>query len=349
MVMGFVIMRTLAKALIPLLLIVAAAALWLLAGTDSSQPLDAPPQAANATAEPLDIAPPTRTTEPPSHMVNSGKKAPLPESLPPSLAGTSVPAGWAKVDSTGALIPTPELRQMFEYYLSALGEESLQQLVTRIENSLAVLEEPARSQALETLGAYLDYKLAVSDLEDAYGGAGQLSPAQVQQRMEEIHALRRTWLDNPTAEAFFAQDEAIDRFQVEQVRIARNTSLTDEQRQAAIARAELALPAPIREAREQTRRFTEYEQARKQYADDPAALKAWRQDAFGAEAAERLAELDQKQSAWDKRWKAYSDEREALLSSGLAGPELDTALDRLRARHFSENEQVRAKALDSIR
>lgn len=282
-------------------------------------------------------------------MVGAGKETSLPESLPDSLAGTSVPAGWARVDSTGALIPTPELRQMFEYYLSALGEESLQQLVTRIENTLATLDEPARSQALETLGAYLDYKLAVSDLEEAYRGAGQLTPAQVQQRMDKVHALRRTWLDNTTAEAFFAQDEAIDRFQMEQMRITQNASLTDEQRQAAITRAESALPEPIREAREQTRRFTEYEQAREQYADDPAALKAWRQEAFGAEAAGRLAELDKKQSAWDKRWKTYSDERETLMSSGLAGPDLETALDRLRARHFSGNEQIRAQALDSIR
>jgi lipase chaperone LimK len=344
-------MKTLVKVLIPLLLVIAVAVLWLSLspGGDTLQPSGEAAPDASASSGPLPTAAPGDQAEPPSQMVGKGQKASLPETLPSSLAGTSVPAGWARVDSTGALIPTPELRQMFEYYLSALGEESLQQLVTRIENTLATLDEPARSQALETLGAYLDYKLAVSDLEEAYRGAGQLSLEQVQQRMEEIHALRRTWLDNTTADAFFAQDEAIDRFQVEQVRIARNTSLTDEQRQAAIARAESALPEPIREAREQTRRFTKYEQARQEYADDPAALKAWREEAFGAEAAGRLAELDKKQSDWDRRWQAYSREREALMSSGLAGPELDTALERLRGQHFSENEQIRAQALDSIR
>jgi lipase chaperone LimK len=238
---------------------------------------------------------------------------------------------------------------MFEYFLSALGEESLQQLVLRIENTLLTLEEPARGEALQILGAYLDYKLAVSDLEEAYGGVGRLDATQVQQRMDEIHALRRTWLNNDTADAFFAQDEAVDNFQVARIRIAQNTSLTDEQRQEAIVRAEAALPEPLREARDQTRRFTDYEQARQMYADDPDALRAWRNETFGEDAAQRLADLDHEQQAWNDRWQAYSDEREMLMSSGLAGPELNTAIDRLRARYFNETEQIRAEALDSIR
>jgi lipase chaperone LimK len=37
------------------------------------------------------------------------------------------------------------------------------------------------------------------------------------------------------------------------------------------------------------------------------------------------------------------------LSSGLAEPERQQALERLRASHFNETERVRAEALDSIR
>lgn len=342
-------MKALTKALVPLLLIVVIAIFWVWSKSGVSDGSGGVVSVGEHQPEYPQAVEPDRQTGQPSTMVGKHERVTLPEALPSSLAGTSLPAGWAKVDSTGALTPTPELRQMFEYFLSALGEESLQQLVARIENTLSGLDEPARSQALETLGTYLDYKLAVSDLEAAYSGAGPLDATQMQQRMKEIQALRRTWMDNETVEAFFAQDEAIDNFQVERARIVQNGDLTDDQQQAAIVRAESALPAPLREAREQTRRFTDYEQARREYADDPAALKAWRNENFGAEAAERLAELDQKQHAWDKRWQDYSDERESLMSSGLAGPDLDTALDRLRARHFNDTEQIRAQALDSIR
>lgn len=283
----------------------------------------------------------------PSELVGTSTPVAIPEQLPASLSGTSVPSGWQRVDATGALIPTPQLRQLFEYYLSALGEESMPQLVARIEQALSQLQEPARSQALETLGAYLDYKLAVADLEMAYSSA---DPADMERRMREIHALRRTWFDADTVGAFFANEEAVDEFQVAQRRILSNDALNPEQRAAALAEAESALPESVRTARKQTRRFSEYEEVQQTLADDPQALNAWREDTFGAEAAGRLAELEQKQQDWNRRWQAYSSARDELLaSSGLAGPEVEAALERLRNSHFNGAERIRAKALDSIR
>lgn len=285
----------------------------------------------------------------PSDLVNNASTVRVPEQLPASLAGTSVPDGWARTDRFGNLVPTPHLRQLFEYFLSALGEESLQALVARIEAALSGLEEPARSQALVTLGNYLEYKLAVSELEQSYGEVSGLGAGEMQRRMAEIQALRRTWLDADTAAAFFADDEAVDRFQIEKLRIASDDSLTDEQKAEALRQAESALPEPLRKAREETRRFADYEQVRRELADDPQALDAWRQEAFGEAAADRLARLEEEQKSWDRRWQVYSQERDRLLSSGLAEPERQQALERLRASHFNETERVRAEALDSIR
>ncbi|WP_230705737.1 lipase secretion chaperone [Marinobacter adhaerens] len=285
----------------------------------------------------------------PSDLVNNASSVRIPEQLPASLAGTSVPDGWDRTDRLGNLIPTPHLRQLFEYFLSALGEESLQQLVARIETALSALEEPARSQALATLGNYLEYKLAVSDLEQSYGEVSGLGAREMQRRMAEIQALRRTWLDADTADAFFADDEAVDRFQIEKLRITSDDSLTDEQKAEALRQAESSLPEPLRKAREETRRFADYEQVRRELADDPGALAAWRQEAFGDAAADRLARLEEEQKDWDRRWQAYASERDRLLSSGLAEPERREALERLRASHFNETERIRAQALDSIR
>lgn len=285
----------------------------------------------------------------PSTLVGQAKAVSVPEQLPASLVGTSVPGGWNQVDSVGGLIPTPALRQLFEYYLSALGEESLEQLVARIEKTLLALQEPARTQALDTLRAYLDYKLALSDLEAGYDGGTELDAVQMQQRMQEIQALRRAWLDSATADAFFAQDEAIDRFQIEKLRISRDPSLTEEQREVALAQAEDALPASLRQARRETRRFTDYERARQELADDPEALKNWRREAFGIETAQRLQALEQEQANWNQRWHAYSAQRQSLMTSGLAGPELKQAIADLREQHFTDTERVRAEALDSIR
>lgn len=291
---------------------------------------------------------PTEKGAAPSKLVGDPGVA-IPDELPASLEGTSVPGGWAETDSNGSLVPTPQLRQLFEYYLAALGEETLPQLVARIEQALARLQEPARSEAMAILGNYLDYKLAVGELETSYGNAGASSPEEMQQQMAEIRALRRAWMDAQTAEAFFASDEALDRFQVEQLRIRTDDSLSDDEREQALARAEGALPEPIREARRETRKFTDYHKARSELADDPEALSAWRKAHFGEQAARRLEQAEAEQQAWDNKWQAYSEELAEIESLGIAGPEREAAIDALRDHYFEGAEKLRAEALDSIR
>lgn len=302
-----------------------------------------------AVAEPAVGAVPGRElAAPPSRLVGEAGVV-VPEELPASLVGTSLPGGWAITDSNGALVPTPQLRQLFEYYLAALGEETLPQLIARIEKALERLEEPARSQALATLGDYLDYKLALGDLEASYGESATLDADQMQRQMAEIRALRRTWMDARTADAFFATDEALDQFQIEQLRASTDPSLSDEERRQAVSRAEQALPEPVRQARRETRKFTEYQQARAEFADDPESLQAWRQERFGEKAARQLERVEADQRAWDNRWQAYSMELAELEDLGLAGPEREAAVDSLRDDYFEGAEKLRAEALDSIR
>lgn len=283
----------------------------------------------------------------PSRLIASDSVA-LPQQLPASLEGTDVPGGWDITDANGSLVPTPALRQLFEHYLAALGEETLAQLIARIESALSDLPEPARSEAIATLGAYLDYKLELGELEAGSAEIATLGPDHMARQFAEIRSLRRRWLGADTADAFFAVEEAVDDFQLAQRRIRADDSLSDEARTARLQEAEQSLPPPIREARQQTRKFSEYQQVREQLSDDPQALQAWREQAFGAEAAGRLAQVEVDQQAWDERWKAYEQEKAELEKLGLAGPEREAAVQRLRARHFDGPEKYRAEALDSL-
>lgn len=283
----------------------------------------------------------------PSRLVASDSVE-IPEQLPASLDGTDVPDGWDRTDANGSLVPTPALRQLFEHYLAALGEETLAQLIARIEATLSSLQQPARSEALGILGDYLDYKLELGELEAAAGDTATLDPDAMARQMSEIRALRRQWLDADTAEAFFAMEEAVDDFQLARMRIRADESLDEQEQAARLQEAEQTLPAPIREAREQTRRFTEYQQMQQELGDDPEALQAWREDAFGTEAARRLEQVEADQQAWDQRWQAYQGEKAELDRLGLAGPEREAAVQRLRDRYFDGPEMYRAEALDSI-
>jgi lipase chaperone LimK len=287
------------------------------------------------------------TLEYPSRLVTSAEVE-IPQQLPDSLSGTSVPRGWDKTDANGELVPTPQLRQLFEHYLAALGEETLEQLIARIERALSILQEPARSQAINILGSYLDYKPELGELESAAGEVASMSPDAMASQLARIRALRRQWLDTETAQAFFALEEAVDQYQLAQLRIRADESLSAEAREQQLQEAEQALPAPVREARQRTRKFSEYEQVQQTLADDPQALQAWRVDAFGAEAAERLAQVEADQQAWGQRWQAYRQAKAELEKLGLAGPEREAAINRLRQQHFTGAEIYRAEALDSI-
>lgn len=331
-----------------MLLIIAAIAIFALALPGAGTDPELAPPVSHRQADQLPGATASDDAAPPSQWVGQSNATVIPDTLPASLSGTSAPSGWARVDGNGNLIPTPSLRQLFEYYLSALGEEPLRQLVARIELELEALGEPARSEALNILGNYLDYKLALGDLEASYDEGPAAGLKETERRMREIQGLRRAWLDADTAEAFFAREEAVDRFQLEQRRIALDDTLTEQQRTQALALAEQALPAPLRRARETTRRFAEYEQVRQEFAGNPEALRAWREDAFGVEIAQQLAEVEARQRDWEQRWQAYRQERQALERAGLAAPEREAAIEALRDRYFTGTERVRASALDSL-
>lgn len=316
---------------------------WLLAPNE--------PMSSQAAVESPAFNPQTEgPAEAPSQLLASADQTRLPDQLPESLHGTQPPAGWMKVDQDNRLMVTPALRGMFEYYLAALGEESLPQLVARIDRALEVLPEPARSEAKELLGQYLDYKLAVGELETWAGEAGSLQSAE--QQLQAIRDLRREYLGEVAAEAFFAREEAIDRFQVRRREIMDDESLSNAERKAQLAAAESELPESLREARAESRKFMTYHARLEALQNDPDATEAdisrLRESTFGAEVAQRLENVEEAREDWQRRWAAYRSDLAALENAGLAEPELKTEVQRLRDQYFSEQEQVRVQALDSI-
>ena len=110
-----------------------------------------------------------------------------------------------------------------------------------------------------------------------------------------------------------------------------------------------ALPEPLRQARRETRKFADYQRAQSEFADDPDALRAWREERFGAEAARELEKVEAEQKVWEAKWQAYSQDLAELDDMGLAGPERKAAIDALRDDYFEGAEKLRAEALDSIR
>ena len=265
---------------------------------------------------------------------------------PASLRDTAVD-GALPVDAGGHLVVGPEVRRLFDYFLSAGGEESPQRLHQRIAAVIAErLAEPARGEALQLLDRYQEYRERARALF-ASGSA----EADLGARLDQVHALRRAVFGAADAEALFGDEEARDFVAVAMHEVARD--ITDPaERAARLGELEAQLPPEARAARQAAtlpQRLSETEAALRAAGGSDAEIRALREEMVGAEAAQRLADLDQRRGEWQARVDDYRDERRAIaVNDALSEGQKRERIDALIASRFNGPEQTRVRALDRI-
>jgi lipase chaperone LimK len=272
-----------------------------------------------------------------------------PSTLPPSLSGTEVDGG-VRADSRGNLIVEPAVRDMFEYFLSTLGEASLAEIRVWVAHYLADnLPAGAAEQGWRLFQDYLAYRESLASIPEPAPGS---SIDEMEAVMAQRNALRREMLGRDNAEALFALDEAYDEYMVRRRRILTDESLTAQERERRLAAAGAVLPERLQAVRERTTVPTRAgEQVARMRAEGrtEAEVRAWREANLGAAAADRLEQMEADRQAWEARYEAYRQARAGLSLQGLAEPERQAALKRLRQAHFQEDEIRRVEALDRIR
>ncbi|SDS51264.1 Lipase chaperone LimK [Halopseudomonas sabulinigri] len=262
--------------------------------------------------------------------------------LPSSLRGTEVD-GRLQVDADGNLLINDQLRHLFDYYLSANGEETPAQAQQRIRQQLnQQLDEPARAQALTIFEHYLGYLQAVAELEQAFPVLDDLDALWA--REEAVQRLRASLFDPAVHQAFFAGEEVYNRFTLERLTINRNPDLDADQRAAAVEALRESLPAEMQELlvpqlHQDLRRET---LALQEHNAAPQQIRDLRLNLVGPEATARLEALDQQRAEWQQRVSDFNRERDAILQQpGLAEQDKQAAIDALLQERFAANEQLR--------
>lgn len=272
-----------------------------------------------------------------------------PAALPPSLEGTGVDGG-VRVDAGGRLVLEPAVRDLFEYYLSTLGEATLEDVKVWVAHYLNDhLPPEAARQGWALFGRYLDYRRQLADIPDpGLGADAENMKAAIRARAR----LRREVLGRQAAEAFFALDEAYDDYMMTRLTLREDDTLTEEQRARRLEQARAELPEPLQQIREETtkpvRAREKVEQMRASGASE-AEVRAWREAELGAAAADRLEALEARRRQWRQRYEAYWREKQQMQLDGLAEQDREAAVQRLREKHFQAEEIRRAEALDRIR
>jgi lipase chaperone LimK len=244
-----------------------------------------------------------------------------------------------------------ELRRLFDYYLSALGEQNLptitQQIQTELDRNLSAVQA---KKARRLLDLYLNFRRALVDLEARPALAGN-GVAAIRQRMLAQQDLRSQYFNPEEIEGMFGFEDMMDADAVARLEISQNAKLTAAQKQQQLAALDASMSPALRAEREASQVVNRVEQR----ADDMRAKGAsddeiyrMRAQEFDAGAASRLAELDREEAAWKQRIATYLEARSAVLKSqtNATAAERQQALTALQQSQFSEDERRRLAAYE---
>ena len=274
--------------------------------------------------------------------------------LPKSLRGTSIPAAF-ELDSNGHLIVTASIKSVIEYFLSALGEEPVEQLVARIEEFFsAQLEEPARSEALDVLVQYIGYKEALDTFERDLASNVELG-GQASDYLSMFQYRREVRMNNLSPEiydAFFADEDKSDSYTAGILSMQKNTALTDEEKENQSQQLEQLLPPEeqaIKHAERKRKNLNENIKAARLAGATHEDIFELRAQVYDYETAERFAVADQKKDNWDRRFAHYRQQRQTILTNaGLSYRDKQTEIYALQAQTFSQTERRRLPTLDEL-
>jgi len=274
------------------------------------------------------------------------------ENLPRSLKGTHID-GEIIIDENKQLVVTEGLRRLFDYFLSALGEEEEAVIFARVESYIRHhTPEPAASQAVTIFNQYVAYLKALPEIEKRYGNlqlqatkSGELDLNAVAQQKQDIANLRQQYFDKPTITAFFGAEDDYDNYSIEMVRIDQNKQMSDAQKQAArqdyISRLpENATKSNIMQQANISELMTRTEQMKARGAT-PEELYNMRRELVGAPAAERLAQVDQEDANFDQRFTQYETQKNRLLSQGVDAAQAQIQINQLEQQLFNDTERKR--------
>ncbi|HEY2774010.1 MAG TPA: lipase secretion chaperone [Candidatus Binatia bacterium] len=265
-----------------------------------------------------------------------------------SLAGTEV-AGGLLVDASGNFVPGPEAVELFEYFLSTIGEKPVEQILADIRNEIRRrLQAPAVDQALAFLDRYMLYR-------DRGVALGLSDPGSddLRARFESLRALRREIFGPELSDRLFGDAEAEAEVAIEQQEVAKDPDLSDEEKKAKIDKLYENLPPAARQAYEQSKAVETLEEDEAKIRASGGGdedIRTLRVERFGEDGADRLETLDKERAQWNSRFDDYRSARDGILAdASLSDAQKQAAIDRLQQQRFNDNERIRVKALDELR
>lgn len=271
--------------------------------------------------------------------------------LPMSLEGVDLNIRLP-VDSKGNLIVGIILKDFFEIYLTAMGEEKLEDILLRIQSAMnQQLISPALEQGYDALKRYIDYKVELAKLEQQVPDSGLSELDNIRQQKEVLAAMQQNYFSMTETDAFFASEEQYDDFMLQHLTIQQDENLTLEEKQARTQSLAESLPTEVKRVREAAMAAAEvYEKAlqMRSSGDSEEVIYQMRSKFLGGDAAHALAQLDYEREEWNQRLERFNAQYQAIQTSGMSTQDANSEIDALLGRDFTAIEVIRVKAISGL-
>lgn len=262
-----------------------------------------------------------------------------------SLRDTEVD-GALRLDAGGQPLPDRELRRLFDYFLARSGEQSPEAIRSALLGYLQG-HAPApglRPEALATVLAWFDAYVAL-ERDSISIAQRETEPAAA---MARVRALRRERLGQVLADNWYAQEERdYDRADARR-KLWADRSLAPAIRERRLAELDADLDPQQRELQAQSAQLDVAMQQSREFErnrTDAGTRFVEREALYGREAAQRLAELDQRKARWNDRVRSYAAQRQRVLADvDLSDAQRQQRLSGLM-QGFDPNERRRVDAL----
>ena len=258
--------------------------------------------------------------------------------------------GRVRLDDSGRLVPDIGLRHLFDYFIGTADDPPEPEAVRHaLAGHLADKGHTTEiiAEVMALFDRYLEYQQAAADVSVPSQDAETLESV-----LEELFRLRRSILGPTLAEAFFADEEAYDRYAIERRRILEAEHYDEDERRQMLDMLDQQLPENLAGTRDRSLRLRELTETEKRLREQGASheeIDQSRRELLGDEAAERLSQLDAQRAEWDRRVREFRQQRDALLRQpGLSDNDRQQAIEKLIEDNFSEHEARRLNTLDRL-
>ena len=272
------------------------------------------------------------------------------EQLAKSLEGTQIDCALTAT-AAGQLVLNSNIRNCFEYFLTQMGEKTLPVIDQQIQHHLKqILPAIAAQQATDLWHRYINYREAEGSIKVTTKTS---DPDHLQNVFNALSQLRQQYFKPNEIDALFGDEVTYNQYTIDRINIMENKALSANQKAQQLKQRFAQLPQDLQQNIQEISKLQDLRELTQQLKANngtKAQLRQMREQLVGAEAADRLEQLDQSRANWQTRIDSYLSQRDSILNSKQADQDKQAAIDGLRARQFSDPaEQQRAITFEHLK